>query len=54
MSKLIWITAFALVTGIASAGEAIQGAPEIDPSSAMTGLTLLLGGLAVLRGRSRK
>ena len=26
-------------------------APEIDPSSAMSGLTLLFGGLAVLRGR---
>ena len=25
--------------------------PEIDPASAMAGLTLLLGGLAVLRGR---
>jgi hypothetical protein len=29
-------------------------APEIDPASAMSGLTLLLGGLAVLRGRSSK
>jgi hypothetical protein len=28
-------------------------APEIDPASAATGLTLLLGGLAVLRGRRR-
>jgi hypothetical protein len=26
-------------------------APEIDPASAMAGLTLLAGGLAVLRGR---
>ena len=26
-------------------------APEIDPSSALSGLTLLAGGLAVLRGR---
>ena len=26
-------------------------APEIDPSSAMAGLSLLAGGLAVLRGR---
>jgi hypothetical protein len=25
--------------------------PEIDPASAMAGLTLLMGGLAVLRGR---
>jgi hypothetical protein len=26
-------------------------APEIDPASALAGLTLLAGGLAVLRGR---
>lgn len=29
-------------------------APEIDPASAMAGLTLALGGLAVLRGRKSK
>ena len=29
-------------------------APEIDPASAMAGLTLLAGGLAVLRGRRKK
>jgi hypothetical protein len=29
-------------------------APEIDPAGAMGGLTLLLGGLAVLRGRGLK
>jgi hypothetical protein len=28
--------------------------PEIDPASAMAGLTMLAGGLAVLRGRRRK
>jgi hypothetical protein len=28
-------------------------APEIDPGSAMAGLTMLAGGLAVLRGRRR-
>jgi len=28
-------------------------APEIDPASAMSGLTLLAGGLVVLRGRRR-
>jgi len=28
-------------------------APEIDPTSAASGLTLLLGGLVVLRGRRR-
>jgi len=29
----------------------VHRAPEIDPSSALAGLTLLAGGLAVLRGR---
>ena len=29
-------------------------APEIDPASAMAGLTLMAGGLAVLRGRRTK
>jgi hypothetical protein len=29
-------------------------APEVDPTSAASGLTLLLGGLAVLRGRREK
>jgi hypothetical protein len=30
-----------------------QKAPEIDPASAASGLTLLLGGLAVIRGRRK-
>ena len=34
--------------------EPVVKAPEIDPSSAMAGLTLMLGGLAVLRGRRNK
>jgi hypothetical protein len=29
-------------------------APEIDPASTMSGLTLLLGGLAIMRGRFRR
>lgn len=29
-------------------------APEIDPASALSGLTMLLGGLAVVRGRRGK
>ena len=29
-------------------------APEIDPASAISGMTLLLGGLAVVRGRRKK
>jgi hypothetical protein len=28
-------------------------APEIDPASAMAGLTMLAGGIAILRGRRR-
>ncbi len=35
---------------MASAGVVFQ-APEIDPASAASGLTLLLGTLVVLRGR---
>jgi len=31
----------------------VHRAPEIDPSSALAGLTLLAGALAVLRGRRR-
>jgi hypothetical protein len=29
----------------------VHKAPEVDPAGAMAGLTLLAGGLAVLRGR---
>jgi hypothetical protein len=32
-------------------GGNVASAPEIDPASAMSGLALLAGGLAVLRGR---
>jgi hypothetical protein len=31
-----------------------QSAPELDPGSVMSGLTLLLGGLTVLRAGRRK
>jgi hypothetical protein len=34
--------------------EDVVRAPEIDPASAMAALTLLAGGLAVLRGRIAK
>jgi hypothetical protein len=49
--------ALALMTfaGAVSASTAIVArTPEIDPASAMAGLTLLAGGLAVLRGRIAK
>jgi hypothetical protein len=37
----------------ASPRGAAVAAPEIDPASAVSGLTLLLGGMAVLLGRRR-
>ena len=39
------------VTTRQSATPGAVAAPEIDPASAVSGLTLLLGGLAVFRGR---
>jgi hypothetical protein len=55
------ILLLAATTGVAMAvisegggGLTPVGAPEIDPASAMSGLTLLLGSLAVLRGRRVK
>jgi LPXTG-motif cell wall-anchored protein len=38
----------------AGPGHGPVSAPEIDPASAMAGLTMLAGGLAVLRGRRKK
>jgi hypothetical protein len=38
----------------AGAGRSVVAAPEIDPTSALSGLTLLLGGIAVLRGRKAR
>jgi hypothetical protein len=35
-------------------GPTAVAAPEIDPASALSGLTLLLGALAVARGRRAK
>ncbi len=32
----------------------VAAAPEIDPAGALSGVTLLLGGLAVMRGRRAK
>ena len=51
-----------IVTGMSAAATfvdeltvtpAVTVAPEIDPASAASGLTLLMGGLMVLRGRRR-
>lgn len=35
-------------------GTSSMSAPEIDPAGALSGLTLLAGGLAVVRGRRSK
>jgi hypothetical protein len=43
-------TQFGFIVGLGDA-VAVRAAPEIDPASAASGLTLLLGALAVLRGR---
>jgi hypothetical protein len=32
----------------------VTSAPEIDPAGVLSGMTLLLGGLAVVRGRRRQ
>jgi Cohesin domain len=39
--------------GSVTVGSATVKAPEIDPGSAVSALTLLIGGLTVLRGRSK-
>jgi hypothetical protein len=58
--KILAVVALTLLTGAAHAGGWWGGwtwnpprfnAPEIDPASAGSALTLLLGGLAVLRSR---
>jgi hypothetical protein len=45
---------FPVPPGRAPSGPGTMAAPEIDPSSAMAGFTLLAGGLVVLRGRRRQ
>ncbi|HLZ99665.1 MAG TPA: hypothetical protein VKP66_17145 [Steroidobacteraceae bacterium] len=66
MSKLLGIVALSMcLVGVASAGtQCYRGngkpcpsphtAPEVNAGSLAAGLTLLLGGLAVLRGRQTK
>jgi hypothetical protein len=43
-----------LLLTVAQGALAVSASPEIDPGSAMTGLTLLAGALVVLRGRRLK
>ena len=55
MFKLIGtILMSAALVGIAQAVTTDVSAPEIDPASAISGMTLLLGSLSVLRGRRAK
>lgn len=52
MSK--FVGAALLMIGLTSAAMAsiqVVGAPEIDPGSVMTGLAMLAGSLAIVRGR---
>jgi hypothetical protein len=52
VKKILGIAMVLMTTcGVASAAAVVASAPEIDPASAMSGLTLLLGGIAVIRGR---
>jgi hypothetical protein len=58
--KFATLLALTTLAGVASALDTVAStdivvrAPEIDPASAMAALTLLAGGLAVLRGRKTK
>ncbi|MGD0831441.1 MAG: LPXTG cell wall anchor domain-containing protein [Terracidiphilus sp.] len=45
---------FALATCLTAHGMAFDKRPEVDPSLAVSGLTLLAGALAVLRVRRKK
>ena len=46
-----WLPAICIPTR--SSGPSQVQAPEIDPASAIAGLTMLAAGMAVLRGRRR-
>ena len=54
MHKLVSVLLLSVsATAVACAASRVV-APELDPASAMAALTLLSGGLAVLRGRRAK
>lgn len=46
-----FLLVFAAVAGTAQAGGPLPSAPEIDPGSAASALTLLAGGVLLLRRR---
>ncbi|MFZ0501959.1 MAG: hypothetical protein WAU49_09225 [Steroidobacteraceae bacterium] len=54
MRKLVGVMLLSLSATAVAFGAARVSAPELDPASAMAALTLLGGGLAVLRGRRRR
>lgn len=54
MNKLLAVLAFSIsATAMAHSAMSVA-APELDPASAVAALTLLSGGLAMLRGRRTK
>lgn len=53
--KIEWLFGFIPIEHCVKSGPgSTVAAPEIDTSSAMAGLTLMLGGLAILSGRRKK
>jgi hypothetical protein len=55
LSLTATLASAACVTGVAGCGGPPSlRAPEIDPASAVAAMTLLLGGIAVMRGRKKK
>ena len=54
MAKLLFGAMLLTLSAAGFAGAGVRAAPEIDPASALTAVTLLLGGLVVVRGRKSK
>jgi len=54
MYKLLGMLALSISATAVAFGAAKVSAPELDPASAIAALTLLSGGVAVLRGRRRR
>jgi hypothetical protein len=53
MRKLLGVLLLSFSATAVAFGAVRVSAPELDPASTMAALTLLSGGLAVLRGRRR-
>jgi len=54
MSKLLIGAVLLTLSAAGLAGAGVRAAPEIDPASALNAVTLLLGGLVIVRGRKSK